>query len=96
MRVQLSLPFLLVFCFLVVFDTDGVWLAMPAAVAVHELGHILALRCSGTRIESLRCGLLGLELVCGEARRIRRNAADFLIALAGPLGSAAAAAGHVA
>ena len=69
----------------VVLCLDGGAHALPAvlACAVHEGGHMLAARLCGMRIEAVRFGALGIQMV-GDARplsHLRRAA----VSLAGPL-----------
>ncbi len=53
---------LLVFALAYFFDSSGMVLAVIPAAAVHEIGHIAALRTVGAKIRGLRGGLLGLRI----------------------------------
>ena len=53
---------LLLFALAYFFDGSGVVAAVLPAVAVHELGHLLALWAAGAQVRDIRVGLLGLEI----------------------------------
>lgn len=61
-------------------DGPLLW-ALLSAAAVHELGHILALRLCGARVVQLRMELCGLCLVSTALSHVRE---EFFCALAGP------------
>ena len=74
---------LLAFAIIYFFDENGFVATVLPAVAVHELGHFLAMRMGGLRLRCLRLGLFGLEM-------------DYWGSLSGVWGAAALAAGPLA
>lgn len=89
-RVEITGGFLLLWSLLCYLDRDGVVLWAAVSMALHELGHIAALRLWGGRVALVRLSCVGVELrqaAGGPARPLARAA----VALAGPLTSVAAA-----
>ena len=62
MKFDVSAGALLLFALTWFFDTGGVFAALVPAVAVHELGHIAALRLSGAHLTRLRLDVFGCRL----------------------------------
>lgn len=82
MRLRLSVQpgFAAVCCLLLALDASLPWLLL-LTVAVHELGHLLALQCLGTEDASLELGLGGGVIDCAPLP----PGALAITALAGPL-----------
>lgn len=82
MRLRLSVQpgFVAVCCLLLALDASLPWLLL-LTVAVHELGHLLALQCLGTEDASLELGLGGGVIDCAPLP----PGALAITALAGPL-----------
>lgn len=74
---------LLAFALIYFFDESGFVALVLPAVAVHELGHFLAMKIAGLRLRCLRLGLFGPEL-------------DYWGSLTGPWGAVVLAAGPLA
>lgn len=74
---------LLIFALIYFFDESGFVALVLPAVAVHELGHFLAMKMGGMRLRCLRLGLFGPEL-------------DYWGSLSGAWGAAALASGPLA
>lgn len=53
---------ILLFALAYFFDSSGVIMAMLIAAAVHELGHVAALKMMGAKIQQLRISFVGLEM----------------------------------
>lgn len=66
------------------FDNSGIIWAVIAAVAVHELGHLVVLRCLGYRVAEFRVELLGLNIRCDKTMSY---AHEIVISAAGPAAS---------
>ncbi len=81
-RFNINALALLIFAMAFFFDDSGLLPAVLPAVAVHEFGHVAALRMSGAKLRYLRFSIFGFELdYSGE---ISRRAEMFSLA-AGPL-----------
>ncbi len=63
------------------FDTSGLLSALVPAVVIHELGHVVALRCFGARLGALFLDGSGLRL---DYRGVLSPMQEVLSALAGP------------
>lgn len=73
---------ILLFAALFFFDETGVFSAIVPAVAVHEAGHVLAIRLFGGRIYSLKLELTGLLLGYSKSGGA---VSELITAAAGPL-----------
>lgn len=61
-RIQVSPGALLIFALSLFFDPGGAVSALIPAAAAHELGHIIALRALGARLDGLSMDVFGLRL----------------------------------
>jgi Zn-dependent protease len=71
----------LLFSLLFFFDGSGLISALLAAAAVHEAGHLLALRLAGARLTALRLDLLGFRM---DTRGALSRGQELLAARSGP------------
>ena len=83
-RVTVKGGFLLLMAILFYFDTTGVILWMLPAAALHELGHLLALRLFGVHAEVWTFSLRGVEMRLPDWPTLSYGR-DFVATLAGPL-----------
>lgn len=90
-RMVITPGFLLLAAAVYFFDT---WILFPSlllAIAVHEAGHLIALRCCGARIEKMYLQCVGFRADYDGTRLSYRE--EVLTAAAGPLASLLLAAG---
>lgn len=80
-RIQVTAGAAIFYPALYFFDSAGWFSALVPAVLAHEFGHVIALRCCGTRITELRLELAGLCMECTPLFNARQEA---LCAAAGP------------
>ena len=86
-RVEISRGFLVLLALLLWLD-EGVGLLLPAlfACALHELGHLAAIRAAGCSVKRLHLTTVGAELILRDCAALSYGK-ELLIALAGPAGS---------
>ena len=84
-KVNITCGFLLLLIAVTVLAGPGTALAALTAAAVHELGHMAALRCFGARIDGFRLGASGAEIVYTKGLSYR---GEIVAALSGPLAGA--------
>ena len=83
-KVEVTGGFLLLLAWLNYRDTQGLVLPAMCAAAVHELGHWVAIRLLGGRVERLRLCAVGAEMKLGSSLSYVR---ELLCAIAGPASS---------
>lgn len=82
-HITVSSPFLLLAAILYFFDDSGLLSAIVPAVVLHELSHLLALRCMGASVTRISVSITGLCMdYCGTLTEKE----EALAALAGPVG----------
>ncbi|SMC39593.1 site-2 protease family protein [Papillibacter cinnamivorans] len=81
-RIQITGGFLLLLSLLFCFDRQHLLACFLVAAALHEAGHLLALRCVGGKVRCLRLTALGAEMVL-DGRRLSYWG-ELAAALAGP------------
>lgn len=82
MKTSFSVPFLLALALSAAFCSIRLLLLFWTAAAVHEGGHLLALRCMKTKVQQLRFRLSGLEILF-DGRRLSYQQ-EAILALSGP------------
>lgn len=81
--IQLKGGFLLLVALLLLFDGTGILLPLFIAMAVHELGHFLAVVLVGGRVRRLKFEFVGLEMDCSTDNVSYWG--EIFIAMSGPL-----------
>lgn len=79
---ELSVPFAVMLAFLLVTDSSGMMSSSLLAVAMHEIGHLVAMRLTKCLPTSIKCGLGGI-LISGNSYCTQKQ--TVLISLSGPL-----------
>lgn len=82
-HITVSSPFLLLAAILYFFDDSGLLSAIVPAVLLHELSHLLALRCMGASVTRISVSVTGF---CMDYCGVLTEREEALAALAGPLG----------
>jgi len=90
-RVTIRGGFLLLMAVLFYFDTAGVLFWFVPAAALHEAGHLLALRLFGARVQTVEFSLRGVDICLPDWPALSYGR-DFAATLAGPLFSLSGAA----
>ena len=81
-RFDFSVPFAVMLAFLLVTDSTGLMSASLFAVAIHEIGHLVAMWLTKCLPTAIKCGLGGI-LISGNS--YCTNKQSLLIAASGPL-----------
>ena len=84
-KITVSPGFVLLWTAIYFFGTEELLLSLMLSVMVHELSHIVMLKCVGGKVEGLNFHAAGLEIVCQTQLLSYRR--EFISAAAGPLGS---------
>ncbi len=80
--VYISVPFAVILAFLLLTDVTGFMSASIFAMAVHEVGHLTAMKINRTEPRSVKCTLGGILIV---GSRFCTAKSSISIALAGPM-----------
>lgn len=81
--IQIGGGFLLLVALLVLLDSSGLLLPLFISMAVHELGHFLAVKLFGGRVSKLKFEFIGLEMDCDTENVPYWG--EIIIAVSGPL-----------
>jgi len=81
--VQVSGGFILFIALLCLFDNSGLLLPLFISMAVHELGHFLAVKLFGGEFKQLKFEFIGLNMEC-DLRNVS-YLGEIIIAISGPL-----------
>lgn len=82
-KVQVSSGFILLVALLLMFDNTGILLLLAISMAIHELGHYIAIKAFGGSITSLRFEFVGLEMQCDNTNVPYWG--EMIIAVSGPM-----------
>ncbi len=84
MKIRVSPFFVLLLAAFIYIDGTGFALLLLAAAALHEAGHLIALRGCGVSIEEVGLRTFGIEMVTGDTRYLPYRS-ELMIAAAGPV-----------
>lgn len=80
-KIQITAPFLLLIAFLNYMDQQGIVMLSLLACFLHELGHVMAIRCMGGVVKQIRLTVVGAEISIKEGMSYWR---ELWAAAAGP------------
>jgi stage IV sporulation protein FB len=82
-RVRISYPFVLLIALLVALDSENLLTPVAAALIMHEIGHLIAIRLCGCRAGRIEMRLTGLKIEYSRWARASYGQ-DAYIAAGGP------------